>query len=504
MNRRLSFAIVIAGFAAPWAQSATLQPFEGTKSEWHGFERHDLVMDLATGEVKPFERDQAKEGAGIGAPAAGTRRCIVVSPKNPADGNPWSWRGCYWDHQPGVEVELLKRGFHVVYISASNDLKPDESWEKWYGYLVAHGLATKSVMVGMSRGGEFGLTWAVRHPDRVAGVYADNPGGNEEVMRGVPDLAKKDVPLMLVCGSIDPLMGMNAGPIEGIYTALGGRVSTLVKEGSGHHPHSLKDPTPIADFLEKSEREGTVDEPWPAFATTGQAVKQVERNWYVPAGERFERAEKDGYFEQRCGAEFVGAYRRYVLWMTGSGMSGLSGRITVILPKTPAAGQPWVLRAGNVGRDDLVDAALLARGYAVAVGPVGTNEDGVVVERWNAVVSYLVGQGFAPKPAVEADRAGAGAMYVWAVENPEKIRAIAGLDAVMWPAGAKVSPLERLDALARAGVEVLQVVTAGDPAREDSAEIVRRYTAAGGKARLVEAKEPNVVVKEVIGFLTEK
>jgi len=62
------------------------------------------------------------------------------------------------------------------------------------------------------------------------------------------------VPVLQVCGSIDPLLGKNALVIENIYQQLGGRVSMMIKEGAGHHPHSLRDPKPIADFIEEGVR----------------------------------------------------------------------------------------------------------------------------------------------------------------------------------------------------------------------------------------------------------
>jgi len=33
------------------------------------------------------------------------------------------------------------------------------------------------------------------------------------------------------------------------YMALGGHFVLIVKQGCGHHPHGLKDPTPIVNFI---------------------------------------------------------------------------------------------------------------------------------------------------------------------------------------------------------------------------------------------------------------
>src|SRR5437660_6175792 len=129
--------------------------FEGEKSAWHeGFDRFDFVMDEETLAIKPFEAPEG-EKFGVRDPAKGQRRCIVVAPKQPAPGNPWSWQGCYWDHQPQAEVELLRRGFHIAYITPDSGRQfPGKQWDAWYAYLTEkHGLSKKPAFVGMSKGG---------------------------------------------------------------------------------------------------------------------------------------------------------------------------------------------------------------------------------------------------------------------------------------------------------------------------------------------------------------
>src|SRR6202007_1676624 len=160
-----------------------------------GFVRYDYLMDEETLGVTPFKAPEG-EKFGVKDPPQGKRRCIVVAPKEPAAGNPWSWRGCYWDHQPQAEIELLRRGFHIAYVESNQDLKPDRSWDTFYTFLTEkQGLSPKPAFVGMSRGGEYAYTWATRHPDKVSCIYADNPGGNWEVLMNLPALATNDVPL---------------------------------------------------------------------------------------------------------------------------------------------------------------------------------------------------------------------------------------------------------------------------------------------------------------------
>src|ERR1700744_5982931 len=93
----------------------TAVAFTGEKTAWHeGFDRYDFLMDEQTFALTPI-RATAEEKFGAAASPKGKIRCIVVVPQKPAPGNPWSWRGCYLDHEPQSEVELLKRGFQIAF-----------------------------------------------------------------------------------------------------------------------------------------------------------------------------------------------------------------------------------------------------------------------------------------------------------------------------------------------------------------------------------------------------
>ena len=125
------------------------------------------------------------------------------------------------------------RGFHIAYISASATLKPGKQWEAWYAFLTEkHGLSKKPAFVGMSRGGEYAYTWATTQSDKVACIYADNPAISPEVLEKLGDLAAEDVPLLHVCGSIDPLLGRSSTVIENLYQQFGGRISVMSKKGT--------------------------------------------------------------------------------------------------------------------------------------------------------------------------------------------------------------------------------------------------------------------------------
>jgi hypothetical protein len=162
----------------------TFVPFEGEKTTWHdGFDRYDYVMDEGSFAITPFKRPDAEEFA-VGNPAKGQRRCIVVVPKTVAPGRPWSWQGCYWDHEPQTEVELLRRGFHIAFITPD----PGKQWDTWYAWLTEkHGLSKKPAFVGMSRGGVNEYDWTTANPDKsflyLCGQSRDPSGSLREARR---------------------------------------------------------------------------------------------------------------------------------------------------------------------------------------------------------------------------------------------------------------------------------------------------------------------------------
>jgi hypothetical protein len=457
----------------PAAEAPT--SFEGEKTAWHdGFARYDFVMDEQTLAVTPIKVPEG-EKFGVGDPAKGQRRCLVIVPKAAAPGNPWSWRGCYWDHEPQTEVELLKRGFHIAYISANATLKPGKEWDAWYAFLTEkHGLSKKPAFIGMSRGGEYAYTWAAAHPDKVSCIYADNPGGNRELLMKIGGLASNDVPLLHVCGSIDPILGKVSTAIEGIYQQLGGRISVMIKDGAGHHPHSLRDPTPIADFIVQSLQ--PADAVPPAFV--GQ---KFTKSSYYSLSNSYRRFPTERTDVTCRGPLFTECYDRYEF-----ALGGVEGSITVIAPKTAAAGNPWVYRAGFVERDAMVDLALLAKGFHIVVGPVPYNSDGPALQSWNAVYKDLTDHGLSKKPVMEGAGRAAGEVYAWAVENPEKVSCIYGENPVLRSHMSKTPPLDNLAPLAKAGVPLLHVCGSLDPALDDNTRVVeKRYKELGGRITVI-------------------
>ncbi len=224
--------------------------------------------------------------------AVSGRNALVVYPRKTARGNPWIWRTEFFGHEPQADSVLLARGFHLVYIDVQNMYGAPAAVQimtDFYHYLTTtEQLHKKAVLEGFSRGGLFAMNWAARHPDKTGCIYLDAPvcdfkswpGTNKDFMHDwmllkkaygfssdeealrypynpidqLQPLADHKIPIISVCGTADVLVPIddNSRLLKRRYEALGGKMTIIEKEGVGHHPHSLADPTPIVNFILKN------------------------------------------------------------------------------------------------------------------------------------------------------------------------------------------------------------------------------------------------------------
>ena len=218
----------------------------------------------------------------------------VVSPKKrKKKNNHWIWRARFWGHEPQTDLALLKKGFHLVYIDVGDQFGNQvavERWNDFYAFIrKEYNLNEKVVLEGMSRGGLIVYNWAAQNPDKVACIYADAPvcdikswpGGlyngkgskgswekclavfeldEESVLdfEGIPlisckKVAEAKIPMLHVCGAADDVVPYeeNTAILAARVKELGGEIEVILKEGVGHHPHSLADPKPIVKFILK-------------------------------------------------------------------------------------------------------------------------------------------------------------------------------------------------------------------------------------------------------------
>jgi len=218
----------------------------------------------------------------------------IVFPQKANKSKNWIWRTQFWGHEPQTDIALLNKGFHVVYVDVV-DLYGNQvavnRLNAFYAFLIKNfGLNKKTVLEGMSRGGLDAYNWTSENTDKVFCIYADAPvcdikswpgglgkgegsksdwqkclqayGLTETTVldfKNIPinnciKLAKAKIPLLIVCGDADTVVPIeeNTYKLAEAYRAAGGEIELIVKKGIGHHPHSLKDPTPIVDFILKN------------------------------------------------------------------------------------------------------------------------------------------------------------------------------------------------------------------------------------------------------------
>lgn len=191
----------------------------------------------------------------------------------------------------------------------------------------------------------------------------------------------------------------------------------------------------------------------------------------------------------------------------------------VIFPdaRTTQESTPWVWYAPTLtGRHpdeshEWLFSRLLKAGFAIGGVDVGEsygNPEGRKI--YQAYYEHVVSKfSLSPKACLLPQSRGGLMLYNWAAEYPDEVQCIAGIytvcDPLSWPGAATAcsaygmtaekftehakehTPLERLEPLARYGVPILHVHGDTDtvvPLERNSGELIRRYCALGGPARL--------------------
>jgi lysophospholipase L1-like esterase/pimeloyl-ACP methyl ester carboxylesterase len=235
------------------------------QSSWQGYQRHDFYYK--------------------------GREVIIIIPEEPASGNPWVWRAEFFGAFPQVDLELLEKGWYLVYYRISNLYGCPESvtmMKDFHNFITqSYSLAPKAALFGFSRGGLYAFNYTADYPETVSVLYLDAPvldirswpagygegqGGsreweeckavygltdedekdfNENFLNKIEEVAKADIPIIVVAGDSDKVVPLseNAGILIEKYKDLGGKIESIIKQGVGHHPHSLKEPKKVVDFI---------------------------------------------------------------------------------------------------------------------------------------------------------------------------------------------------------------------------------------------------------------
>lgn len=249
------------------------------------FDRKSINLELKQNEVADWHGYEMIDSTLNGIPYK------VVFPKQSNKNRNWIWRARFWGHEPQTDLALLERGFHLAYIEVGGlfgNEQAIQTWNDFYDFMThKYDLNEKVVLEGMSRGGLIIFNWGNRNAEKVACIYGDAPvcdfkswplgrgrgkgslqdwkvclsqyGFNEKIalsFNGNPvdhmeNLAKMQVPMLNVVGDADNVVPLeeNTAILEKRLEDLGWKMEVIHKPDIGHHPHSLKDPKPIVDFI---------------------------------------------------------------------------------------------------------------------------------------------------------------------------------------------------------------------------------------------------------------
>lgn len=197
--------------------------------------------------------------SGTGNATAGARPWIFYAPTLPA----YPDEAERWMHERFLEAGIAVAGIDVG--EAYGSPKAFPWFDALHRKMVADGYAEKPVLLGRSRGGLWASSWAIAHPDRVAGIagiypvydHATYPGLEKAApaygltlaglearqedlnpIRRASVLAKARIPVFIIHGIEDTVVPLhaNSGKLEEIYESAGaGDVIEVMRIGGQGH-----------------------------------------------------------------------------------------------------------------------------------------------------------------------------------------------------------------------------------------------------------------------------
>ncbi len=214
----------------------------------------------------------------------------VIMPKNDNGRKKWIWRAEFLGAYDSVDVAMLEKGYYLVNYSISNMYgcpAAVELMKKFRDFLVDElGFEQKTILIGVSRGGLYSVNFAIKYPSLVNALYLDAPvldisswpgnyqrqtkeflecvdvyGFDEksfaEYCNQLPNRFKQlldaKMPIAIIAGDSDDVVPHteNCQRLVDYYKENGGEYVYILKEGCGHHPHSMDNPDQVVEFLLK-------------------------------------------------------------------------------------------------------------------------------------------------------------------------------------------------------------------------------------------------------------
>ncbi len=220
-------------------------------------------------------------------------RATVIFPKEERTGRPWVWRAEFLGAFDAVDVEMLRRGWHLCYYQISNMFGSPEAVEKmkqFHHFVTAEfHLRERCDLFGFSRGGLYAFHFTCRYPACVSVLYLDAPvldmrdwpcaekyegsfdytecpkqyhmtreaflSSRVHPVDQMAQLLAAGTPVVLVAGDADTVVDFrkNGRRLCDFLYANHADYLEIIKKGCDHHPHSVEDPAPIADFIENHQ-----------------------------------------------------------------------------------------------------------------------------------------------------------------------------------------------------------------------------------------------------------
>lgn len=223
------------------------------------------------------------------------RTATVLLPKDKDINNKWVWKAEFFGAFDYTEQALLKDGWYIVHYDVKDMYGCDEAirlMKKFHSYITKqYALCKKATIFGFSRGGLYSVNYALTYPKDVGALYLDAPvldvkswpagcgdgEGDEKCWEEckncyniteetakdfdknpidrADELIQTNIPLILVCGDSDTVVPFceNGEKLAKKYEENNvKKFKLIVKNGVGHHPHSLEDPTEIVDFIKEN------------------------------------------------------------------------------------------------------------------------------------------------------------------------------------------------------------------------------------------------------------
>ena len=204
------------------------------------------------------------------------RHAFVMTPEQetvPAGNKPWIFYAPalnqYPDqHESWMHERFLKAGVAVAGIDVGEAYGSPHAFphfEALYQHMVKNGYSKKPALLGRSRGGLWVSSWALKHPDRVAGIGGVYPVYDyttyPKVARAAPaygvsaedlvamqdklnpvkragELAEAKIPVFIIHGTDDKVvpLAQNSGALEMAYAAndASDLITVIKPEGQGH------------------------------------------------------------------------------------------------------------------------------------------------------------------------------------------------------------------------------------------------------------------------------